>query len=149
MKSQTRQEMARILLSFFERGLRYTKDRLDAKEFHRLKYDAVGNMQNCLFALGVNRNVMKDYTKHLHAIEGKPLERGIRMKEEKPWETPDEVEGKKQVKYDEYRRAITTDELRKRLGVKRKEEGWGVDWESVAAVGFAIAALLWFLSKLL
>jgi hypothetical protein len=90
-KCQTREEVCRLLLSFFERSLRSVAKDLEAKEFHRLRYDTVGKLMKCMYAMHVNKNTIKDYIKHLHSTEGKPLERGIRMADEKPYETPDEI----------------------------------------------------------
>ena len=89
----------------------------------------------------MHKNAIKDYVKHLHSVEGRPLERGIRMADEKPWETPDEIEPRKAP-----RKPITVDELKKRLGggtaVRR------LDPEMLAAGAFVVAALALFLVKL-
>lgn len=140
MKSESKEVAGRLVVSFFERTLRSVKDELEAVDFHRLKYDTVGKMMKCTYALGVHKNATKDYVKHLHAIEGKPLERGIRMADEKPWETPDEVEKRAP------RKPITVDELKKRItgDVPRR-----FDAELFAAGAFAVAALTLFLVKLL
>ena len=139
LKSESKEVAGRLLTSFFERSLKSASGELEAKEFHRLKYDAVGKMMKCMWALGVHKNATKDYVKHLHAIEGKPLERGIRMADEKPWETPDEIERKPP------RKPITVDELKKRLNGGETKR---LDPEIFAAGAFAVAALALFLLKL-
>ncbi|MBR9689631.1 MAG: hypothetical protein GOV01_01895 [Candidatus Altiarchaeota archaeon] len=141
LKCQSKNEVAQLILSFFERELRGVANEIDAKTFHRLKYDTVGKLQNILFTLRIHKNAMKDYTKHLHSIKGKDLGRGIRMADEKPWETPDEVDGNPEV-----RKPITTKELRKRHGKPANFKA--PTFELIAAGGFAIASLLLFLIKL-
>lgn len=140
MKSESKEVAGRLLTSFFERSLKSLKDDVEAKDFHKLKYDTVGKMMKCMWALGVHKNSIKDYVKHLHAIEGKPLERGIRMADERPWETPDEIEKKTP------RKPITVEELKKRINGSGDVRSF--DKDMFAAGAFAIAALTLFLVKL-
>jgi len=145
-KCEGKDEIARLLLGFFERELKAVKDEVKAKEFHKLRYDTVGRLRNCLFALRVHKNSIKDYTKYLHAIKGKELERGIRMADEKPWETPEEISGKPIV-----RQPITTKEFRKRHGSPKGKKSISYymnKYELIAAGGFAVSFVAWILYKI-
>ncbi len=136
LKCESKEEVARLLVSFFERSLRAVRD-IDAEDFHRLRYNTVGKMMKCMWALNVHKNTIKDYIKHLHSIEGKPLGRGIRMADE-GFERPREVVKPK--------KPITVDELKRRLG--KREFRRELDSEILAAGAFAVAALTLFLVKL-
>ncbi|MBR9680896.1 MAG: hypothetical protein GOU98_03680 [Candidatus Altiarchaeota archaeon] len=143
LKCESKDEAARLILAFFQRELKAIKDETDAKVFHRFKYDTVGKLQKCLYALRVHKNALKDYTKYLHSIKGKELERGIRMADEKPWETPDEVEKVKVTN------PINTKEMRKRHGSSKKQKLHTLPKsELLAAGGFAISFVVWLFYKI-
>jgi hypothetical protein len=139
-KCRTKEEVGRLLLSFFERSLRSVKDSLDAKTFHALKYFAVGKCQNCLYELRIHKNSIKDYIRHLHSIEGASLERGIRMEDESKFEKPEEIEPKTEQK----RRPINLDELKNRIGNFN-----GLRWEIIAGAGLAVFTLILFAVSML
>ena len=143
-KCESKDEMARLLLAFFERELRSIKDEADATAFHRFRYDTVGRLRTCLYALRIHKNALKDYTKYIHSIKGKELERGIRMADETPWETPDEVDEVKVVS------PINTKEMRKRHGTSEKHESIGLPKsELIAAGGFALSFVIWLIYTIL
>jgi hypothetical protein len=143
-KCRTKEEVGRLLLSFFERSLRSVKDSLDAKTFHALKYFAVGKCQNCLYELRVHKNSIKDYIKHLHSIEGASLERGIRMADESKFEKPEEIEPKSEQKLESKRRPISLDELKNRV-----TNFGGLRWEIIAGAALAVFTLFLFAASLL
>ncbi len=164
-KCESKDEVARLLISFFVRPLKTISKKLDGKTFHKLRYESVGRVMQCMYALRIHKNSLKDYVKHIHKIQGEDVGRGIRMADEKQFETPDEINrdiskmtGKPQKSKsshatensyvtEEPKRSITTKELKRRVGKKANYDNSFL--ETIAAAGFAIGALLLFVIKLL
>ena len=48
-KCQNKDEIARLLMSFFQRAVKSVKDELDGKTFYKFRYTSVGKFQQCLY----------------------------------------------------------------------------------------------------
>lgn len=140
-KCKTREEVARLMLSYFERTMKSIKD-IDGKKFIRVKSVGTKKLRIALFTLGVNKNTVRDYVSQVFKIEGRPVEESSPNRQEKP------REGKKPPKEPELGKPISVDELRKRVSGKPRM-GRRLTKDMVAAGVFVIVILFLFVSKIL
>ncbi len=90
-KCKGKDEVTHLLISFFQRHIKAVKDSVDGKTFYKFRYSSVGTIMQCMYAINANKKLIKDYIRHIHAIQGQDVGRGIRMADEKQFETPDEI----------------------------------------------------------
>jgi len=72
-KCKTNEEVARLMLSYFERTMKSIKD-IDGKKFVRVKSIGTKKLRIALFTLGVNKNTVRDYVSQIFKIEGQPVD---------------------------------------------------------------------------
>ena len=141
-KCKTKEEVARLLLSYYERTMKSIKD-IDGRKFVRVKSVGTKKLRIALFTLGVNKNTVRDYVSQIFKIEGRPVEETPPGKEKRferkaaPKGAPSPAPAKKVIR--------EKPAPRKRMVVVRHR----LTGDMVAAGIFAILLLALFVGKLL